>query len=95
MYFIFCLCSVCGNLFPFIVTFYDDGASKRKVITIEVKLNIVKRSEKGRNINEHWPVAWFKSFDCCLKHVHMCIHKNFLVRDKDISVLNYKLINSG
>lgn len=91
------ICCACRNLLPFImatnqsVTSSGDSASKkREVITMEIKLNIVKCSEKGRNSDKYWPVAWFKLFNCSFKSKKkkktyilwksICIQ----VRDKDI-----------
>lgn len=87
----------CTNVFPFImaskrmVTFSDGGASKkRKVIKMEMKLDLVKLSEMGGNSNEHWSDTWLKSFDYRLKH-EFCVYIFFSVRDKDIFLLNYEI----
>lgn len=50
----------------------DGGDSKKmRAITMEVKLDIVKRSEKRINSEEHYSVAWIKSVNCRLKHTYM------------------------
>lgn len=76
------------------VTSFDGGASKKKkAITMEAKLDIVKQSQKGEtatNIDQLLGLSHLTA----ASNRYICVYiLSFPVRDKDIFLLNYKPVN--